>query len=681
MNKLIVGIWLFQCVLLADAQTREFKRILAEKDAVDRETFFQNLKDFKVENSQFANVYYQMGKVELEIFSNLDPITERLSSRHWIYNAKVNFGLAKTFLDPKEIAKYPDWYDVKAVNADSMIIMGQQVIDESYAKAELNASAYEELLINYDQAVEYYLNARQEFITINTSAESLRELFLQTDETLKTSVKQVGTYFDSCIYFLDRYREIYQELPHVEKRKVNINLKQIDHFRMNGITPVNFLADDINLWDYGQWSKRFLELLREEVDELKEEIRFAYNYFLSTNDRLVNGDECIQAEVDERKFQRVINLIIKYDQESVLADMFSYLLKKLNYGNQINYEKNCNQIETSLSDDFLSRKARINQNLYGAFLIADSINTTIVSPDNSEESFMWFFQEMLDGSGGSKRFSEAQHTENTDAITSELTSFKTHIRNQFFETDSILRKTYELQDNLLVRSSDSLQSSFVLEKKLQLNDTLVLLSGSQDGEKVIIGAEPVELDFETYWKFSPSKGKSIDFFKIVGDSSLVIGGKDWMSQYYFNGKEALSSKLPINGKLLNVTVNDLTSLFTITQLVDEKLVISECNFGGKVLASTEVEIEGDFVGMFRHESYYHVFTAASDSSLNLQVVGEDGNQVRQATYAFSSTLVHPRIIKNDDQWITLIADAPNSEYDLVYSLFDYRGKVYYESTF
>ena len=87
---------------------------------------------------------------------------------------------------------------------------------------------------------------------------------------------------------------------------------------------------------------------------------------------LLYGDDCIQAEVDERRFQRIVNLITKYDQESVLADIFKYFLTKLDFGNQLAYERNCNEINSSLNDDYLSRKARINQNLTESAIVGQN---------------------------------------------------------------------------------------------------------------------------------------------------------------------------------------------------------------------------------------------------------------------------------------------------------------------
>lgn len=684
MKRFTTSIFLVYLVVHCTAQTNTYKKILSEKAGVDRETFFQNLKNFKEENSQFANVYYQMGKVELEIFSGLDPITERLTSRHRIYNAKVNFGLAKTFLDPKEITRFPEWYDVASSNKDSITILGQQQIDESYANTELFSDAYEQLLVNYDKAVQNYLSAREAFIGINTSAESLRELFLQTDEELKQSVKQVGTYFDSCLFYLGQYREIYQQLPHYDKRAVNVNLKRIDHFRMNGITPVNFLADDINLWDYGQWSTRFLELLEVEVDGLKEEIRVAFDYFISTNNRLINGEECIQAEVDERKFQRVINLITKYDQQSVLIDIFRYFLTKLEYGNQLVYERNCNQLEPALSDDFLSRKARINQNLYRAYLKTDSLNLSISNGSSSEDSFSWFFQEKMQGQGGSLRFSEAQSRQNASTIKGELEDFQMSIKRQFFQVDSTLDLTYEIQDSLLVFTRDSVENYFTMGSKLQLNDTLTLLRGTVGVKQKLIAAAPMELDYEEYWEVVPENGKVLEFFKVVGDSSFVTGGVaggGWLHQYHFNGEKLLSVRLAKEGAILNVSVNNLTNRLTITQLLDKQLTISELDFAGKPTKSIETELSGEYIGMFKHEQSFHLFTTDSKETVSMQVIGADGSVTDSKKYAYNSVLIAPRIVKNDDQWITLISESPYTDRDLIYSLLDYEGNVRFERAF
>ncbi|EGJ33180.1 hypothetical protein LYNGBM3L_48460 [Moorena producens 3L] len=284
--------------------------------------------------------------------------------------------------------------------------MIRQRVDGLYDSVLVHTDRYQELLENYDKAVQKYLTSREGFVAINNSSNNLRGLFLTADQALEEAIDRVGQDFDSSMYYLERYREIYQRMPHNRKRQVSVNRKQIEHFRMNGITPSNFLADEIEVWDYGQWSKDFRQLLKEEVDGLKQEITEAYRFFLTTNRRMLHGEECLQANLENLKLQRIINLVTKYDNQSILIDVFSYVGHKLEFGNKFVYEKNCNIIDNLPSDDIISRKARAFQNIYGSWTSVDSTARLILESPRNQNNFSWFYDgEMPEGAAG---FSDRQ---------------------------------------------------------------------------------------------------------------------------------------------------------------------------------------------------------------------------------------------------------------------------------
>ena len=107
---------------MALAQTPNYKKIIAEKEIVGKDVFLSQLRDFQKVNKGFANAHYQIGKIELDFFSALDPLVDRVASRQYIYNSKTNFSLARNFVDEREIEKNPNWYDVPALKDKDSIV-------------------------------------------------------------------------------------------------------------------------------------------------------------------------------------------------------------------------------------------------------------------------------------------------------------------------------------------------------------------------------------------------------------------------------------------------------------------------------------------------------------------------------------------------------------------------------
>ena len=157
------------CFFFSSAQTSTFKKLLSEKGTVNKEVFYDQLVSFQKENVEFSNVYFQIGKLELDNFLSFDPIVSRVASRQKVYNAKTNFGLAKNYLDEKEIARYPDWYDAPDLkDKDSLTSIGLSNVENNFENSGKYAELYEDLVNNYDRAVFHYLRAREGFIGKNT---------------------------------------------------------------------------------------------------------------------------------------------------------------------------------------------------------------------------------------------------------------------------------------------------------------------------------------------------------------------------------------------------------------------------------------------------------------------------------------------------------------------------------
>ncbi|MFK7953738.1 MAG: hypothetical protein AB8B73_12905 [Ekhidna sp.] len=689
MKKLTILFLSIMSVASINAQSSNYKKIMEERSSVTPDVFFAQLKEFQKENTQFSNVYYQMGKAELYTFSDLDPIVERVASRQYIYNAKTNFALAKNFVDEKELSKNPDWYDAPDLKQkDSVRVLAMNSIDGNYQSTIDYADYYEKLLIHYDKAVSHYLKAQQAFIEINTSADNLRQLFLGADDSLKLAVKQVGVSFDSSMFHLDIYRDTYQLLPHFVKRQVNVNFQHIDHFRMNGITPTNFLADDIDVWNYSEWSERFLNQIVEEVDGLQDEIKTAFTFFIETNDRMVNGEECLQANIDDLKFQRIINLVTKYDNESVLVDIFKYLITKLDYGNQLVYEKNCNDFESSPTDDFLSRKGRIYKNLFDAFLVTDSLASYITTTNHGQESFQWFFDEMLDGENGSQVFAEEQIKENQNSFREELQKIIGYKNDQLFVSDSV-NLCFSVDEKLLIEGVRSDMDSLCVIKKIELSDSLHILSTKRDDSYSIIGGRQEGYDYNIKWEVESYKNSSIDYFKMVSDSSFVIGGyadKAWVKNIRMNGAESKQVLLKSADTIVNVTYSELKGELTILQAQEGNVyTLSSSNFSGAVTSSTAVELPGRFISMIRQEQEMWLFSVSDEdgiSILNATILNESSKEItNQLSYSLSSQLQNSFVVKNDNKSFTLIGFNALANDEIIYALLDYEENIQNEQIF
>lgn len=664
-------------------QAGEYRKLLEAQRTQTQDEFFFALQDFQKQNPQFSNVYFQLAQVNLDYFSNEDPIINRLGSEQYIHNAKINAGLAKSFYDEKEATKNPEWYNLPKVRErDSLLAMINQKVDGLYDSVLVYTDRYVELLKNYDKAVQKYLTSREGFVAINNSSNNLRGLFLTADKSLEDAIDRVGQDFDSSMYYLERYRDIYRQMPHNRKRQVLVKRQQIEHFRMNGITPSNFLADEIVVWDYGKWSKDFSQLLKEEVDGLKEEITEAYRFFIATNRRMLHGEECLQANLENLKLQRIINLVTKYDNQSILIDVFSYVGHKLEFDNKFVYEKNCNILDNLPSDDIISRKARAFQNIYGSWVTADSTAQLILESPRNQNNFSWFYDgDMPEGASG---FSDQQRQENDAAFIEEL--------DRLFELSAIqnMRNSDTIrlarQDSLFLSDFASSDGEAVeVYATLQMTDSTQLIYSKQGEGLQMMTLQADREDFALVWE--KPQPAPISYFKVLGDTSFVSVHEQTLSHFYASGKEKVSLKLP-EGSMQNLLYNYLKAQYTLLMRDtknDTTYQLVQMDYRGKTTARGRFTTAGKVITHFINGDLIWVFTSISnpDATTTLRAYTFDSafQPVSTLDYQLTNELGDVRVVKNDDQTLTVASKVKSEDKKYVYALLNYEGEVQYESVF
>ena len=232
-SKAIILLISILIVAHVSAQKKEYRDILEARETLGIEGFYAALLEFQEVNTEFPNVYFQLGNINREFFANVDPLVDRQASRQYIHNSKISYGLVKLHMDESEAAHNYERYGVSKIkDRDSLIATVYGAIDDSLQAVTAYSIDYTKLVEHYDRAVTHYLASREVFIAINSQADNLRSLFLMADDQIKEDLSTVGISFDSAVYHLHEYAAIYERMPHRGKRNVQVSLKVIDHYRM-----------------------------------------------------------------------------------------------------------------------------------------------------------------------------------------------------------------------------------------------------------------------------------------------------------------------------------------------------------------------------------------------------------------------------------------------------------------
>lgn len=700
MNRYWIRYMLLGFVLLLgltdiQGQTSQYRSIIEQGDSGGKQAYLKALKEFQYENPTWPNAYYKIAELQMELLREMDPLVDRFGTKQYLYNSQINYGLASNYVDEKEALKNHEWYDVpKGTNKDSIPSIIVRSIKEKYNKASEYMEDYDLLLDHFDKAVSNYLEAREIFIDINTRADNLRVLFLTADDKLKQEVRQVGVSFDSTLYHLEQYKKVYQRMPHSKKRNSQVQLNPIDHYRMSGITPTNFLSENLLLWDYKYWSDNFASLIEQEVDGLKDEIGSSYETFTAINEQMRETEECMQINVDNMKFQRIINLVSKYDNQSQLIDLFHYLMAKLEFDNHVVYNKNCQDPYGQPTDHLLSRRVRSLQDSYAYMEKADSLNQYILEADHEQSSFQWFFDEYLPGRKGIDTFSENQSKEIHDATLKEIDQVLQLHEQQYVPTVAQQQTLVASNDTLHIAYGESESGVVQVLRKLAL-DSLHSLTVLDKGNDRLSLASLRQIDdgYKVVWEVLLPKGQKPEFLKVMTDSTLIVAGSSpraWFKHLNYQGIVISDQKISKNAALVDIYNNDLLGSYVLIQELSKDTVnkkykyqLTEVASAGSVSGSHQLELSGRFVGMTTQEGAYWFFShsrVGDHSEVQAKSLDKQSKTWSEPiSYIYADPMSHPVIIKNDNLSLTLI--ARKEEEKTVYSIIDYHGAIQHQAEF
>lgn len=679
----------------ASAQHAEYKDIVEMESILQPEKYYYLLVDFRKSNPHWANVYYRIGLTQRILFSNLDPLVDRHICKDMLNSTKVHLGLAKAYIDEKEARKNYSWYHIdKVKNKDSLVWLVENRIDSLYRLAEEEEKKFGLLLYNFDKAVSNYTMAKESFIAINTRAPNLRELFLTSGEPLKQEVKNCAMRFDSCLYYLGQYEKLYAQLPQTFRRDINISLIDVKHYRMNGVTQPDFHYSNLKLWNYRKWSDSFLSRIEKEVDGMRNDIVEAYQAFSTQTTRMLKNDECIQINVDDLKLQRLVNLIDKYDNRCLLTEIYRYQMAKLNYGNLVAYENNCNIEEMAPSDDYLSRKARILKNIHSAFKKADSLSARIVGSKKTTTSFQWFFDEYMPGKNGYLFFTEKEKQENNEVFRSHVNNFLSLKRQQMLQPGDTSVYYIEEQDTLYQAFDPGADNTIQILKMASMPGGIkIMITRDNKNRASIMGGHPIEDGYRMVWSESLPASQKPYYYKIISDSSLLIASgakRNSIKHFDLWGNKAGQFSLPSASPVVSVNYNELLHHYQVVQEVSYdtltrtgRYLLTEINPRGSISHTARLSLPGQFLAMFVKDDINYIFSHKEDmgmSAFTVSALDQDFKNLEQDfTYQYVFKFDSPVVVKNDDALITIVGKVTDNKYNMLYSIIDYNGNILNET--
>ncbi|PKP08944.1 MAG: hypothetical protein CVU09_13435 [Bacteroidetes bacterium HGW-Bacteroidetes-4] len=374
MNKIFFLILLYGLINVsasfAQTETLKYKDVFNSVLNDTEEKSYELLQKHQKQDPYHINTYYQLGRIAQKWIMDYDPLTEYDNFTFFAYHANLYYSLCKNYLDEKETRKNTDWYqDVKPAEGNKKVEHQQIVddLDQKIATVKTTVEKVNKIREYYFSAVRSYSRSLNGFTAIVEKNAKLKDIYLTADEKLKTDIKEIGRYFDSTLYYFEKYKQALADFP-IKNYNQEISLKSIETYRLEGLIKSNFLKNQIALWDYKSWADQVLMIIDGDISTLRFEIDAenkkieSLTHVLDLTTGFTNTYGYYQ--LDEKLAYR----IGRFDFQPLILDLFDYKVSKLNFLNDTRKQAN-NPDGMSLSKrnkllfykDMVQRKQQTNQ--------------------------------------------------------------------------------------------------------------------------------------------------------------------------------------------------------------------------------------------------------------------------------------------------------------------------------
>jgi len=702
---------------------------------------FQLLSEYQRQDPKSANVYYQLGKIMQKWAEQTDPLTDIQDVKYFIYNARVYYGIAKPFIDEKEVSKHDQYYagiPKRAATEEVELSDVQADMDDRLGK--LSVLEQNVLLINryFNTSVDFYNKSIKSFMDINRKYNKIKDIYLLADSGLTKTAKELNGYFDSTLFYFQKYKTSITAFP-IQSYKQQITLKTIVTYRLDGLTTTNFLKDSILLWDYGAWVQDLFKVLNADVKDIRERIIITDNSLNQSIDYLSLTKEFHDSLQYYRYPKDLVFKIGKFDHKSIIPVIFAYKQKKIEFLAKTHYL--INNIADTLHQVPLLKRAKYYHEILEDKIRTDSLNGSInkcITPENVQK-----YRDLFFGKYTSPEFFKLQIEKDNKENSTQLDHCFAHYKKFMIDDCNALNKLKSLLYNGSPISFSVNPVDFAATPPRQYITTDVKMDNA--GNFYLTGYFKTK-DQGACRAFiaKTTKSEKIDWLRTYSISVDTTGNFDHAGLLVFiteNGCFAMINSSVEGGKMINTLVrlnsksDELLNVKLESDLVPRSLYYDEINeklfltFKGKKfdplvpdilragvycidaratqLWRQDLKFDGNFVEMIKMDRNYllfcnyaeyinaqgELFKSNGKTRLGMNTLcirfNDNGEIVKMQNYAGNASFYAIKALKISSECINLIGLKGenqgvqnlklNQVGNLYYSLINAKGECYYSN--
>lgn len=528
------------CVAFAclSAKAQKYDDIYDELPNLSLDQAYSKLLNFQKKNPYFANTYVQLGMVCEHKMAHTDPLRDIESAQFWSDNAHLFFGNFIVFYKDGDLRSNDVYYE------NLNIPFAGKKLTEADLKAFVAAhekkcrSFRDSTLLIYNaiaKSKSHYNHCIATFKSLCDKYASYNDLLLAYDKNIESEMKSLSTDIDSCVIAFDEYKRLIKSYPILNYRQV-YDVKDIETFRLDGLTNSDFYDNRFFIWDYQKWVKEYREAIENAIKPLRKQVD-EINAMYAEGKKEVEKGRALNVALQQPYDELFVFKLGKYDNNSLVRELFAYLETRRQF-----YVMACDSItfNNDTTSALLNRKMRhIYNTAVGAKQAKASLNG--VEPFITSERvarFADFFKKNYGGSAGVKSFVQEEPKQIDGQLAKVVSRFADFV-DELERIDSLR--------NVIDGNSKSPQANRELADFDELNNISRIAINREDGTVAYcvtdsLGHRGEEIDLNSV--------SAVTHIHNVSNGAVVIGrdGNDVLAMFVGdNGEVSQPTVLPGNG--------------------------------------------------------------------------------------------------------------------------------------
>ncbi|MDW3209331.1 MAG: hypothetical protein R8N23_05660 [Reichenbachiella sp.] len=332
-------------------------------------------------NAEEPNPNLQVGLYYEGLVNGYHIITDSTAILGASDTAVIYLTKAKTLITEKELKKndefYQDFYRRDLRTGDFGIKISDVQLDiEKKLQSLRNINKYAKSIY----ADLYSLNVANEFSMAAYQAfakqyPNINDLYLMANEDTKDSLVAI---IDKNTEIKEKFENVRDAVSRIGKKGYSPELewKDIEAYGEDGLTSVDFFANDVVAWNYGKWAEDAEDVIKRDITRLKSQISQTNKDLKAQGEKINGGSGILDEEPITEIDPNLLEDINKFDENSIAIDLLNILVSK----NKFDYLTSETLNERLADPDDVDYQLAVSDSLVQLLDIMDDAVAKLVEP-------------------------------------------------------------------------------------------------------------------------------------------------------------------------------------------------------------------------------------------------------------------------------------------------------------